>query len=162
MIKEPPLEEIRALQEKHLPRCLYIIQKSFATVAKEFSLSAGECPSHPAFMPMQVLRKRFAEKEMFGLFLHPTLVAVGALSPDGFLHNLAVLPAFRHRGYAGKLLLFCEARHAKNGGQKLSLEIMEENIPLKCWYINKGYRHIGKKTFAHLPFTVGCMEKKLP
>ena len=80
-------------------------------------------------------------------------------SDDAFeLHNLAVLPEYRHNGF-GKLLL----DHAKDvvkasGGNVIKIGIIEESTVLKNWYIANGFVHAGTKKFDHLPFTSGYLE----
>ena len=74
------------------------------------------------------------------------------------LHNLAVLPEYRHNGL-GKLLL----DHAKEavrtlGGKSIKIGIIEESTLLKNWYIANGFVHTGTKKFDHLPFTRGYLE----
>mgnify|MGYP003509241146 CR=1 FL=1 len=77
-------------------------------------------------------------------------------SDDAYeLHNLAVLPEYRHNGY-GKLLL----DHAKDvvkasGGNVIKIGIIEESTVLKNWYIANGFVHTETKKFDHLPFTSG-------
>ena len=46
-------------------------------------------------------------------------------------------------------------------GKLLKIGIMEENIKLKQWYMQNGFLSTGTKRFAHLPFTVGFMEKRI-
>ena len=75
------------------------------------------------------------------------------------LHNLAVLPEYRHNGL-GKMLL----DHAKEtvkalGGKVIKIGIIEESTVLKNWYIANGFIHTGTKKFEHLPFTSGYLER---
>ena len=74
------------------------------------------------------------------------------------LHNLSVLPDYRHNGF-GKMLL----DHAKEtvkalGGNTIKIGIIEESGVLKNWYIVNGFVHVGAKKFDHLPFTSGYLE----
>ena len=95
----------------------------------------------------------FAGKKIIGY------MSLSKESDDAFeLHNLAVLPEYRHNGF-GKLLL----DHAKDvvkasGGNVIKIGIIEESTVLKNWYIANGFVHTGTKKFDHLPFTSGYLE----
>jgi ribosomal protein S18 acetylase RimI-like enzyme len=99
---------------------------------------------------------------MYGLFNDKQLVGYVSLSKenDGVfeLHNLAVLPEYRHFGYGRQLLDLCKEKAKEHGKNKITLGIIEENIVLKNWYAANGFVHTGTKKFEHLPFTVGFME----
>ena len=99
---------------------------------------------------------------MYALYAGKIIIGYMSLSKesdDAFeLHNLAVLPEYRHNGF-GKLLL----DHAKDvvkalGGNVIKIGIIEESTVLKNWYIANGFVHIGTKKFDHLPFTSGYLE----
>ncbi len=74
------------------------------------------------------------------------------------LNRLAILPEWRHFGYGKKLLDFCKAKVRELGGNKITLDIIEENTRLRDWYAANGFIHTGTRKFAHLPFTTGHME----
>ena len=101
---------------------------------------------------------------MYALYAGKKIIGYMSLSKerdDAFeLHNLAVLPEYRHKGF-GKLLL----DNAKNvvkasGGRVIKIGIIEESTVLKNWYIANGFVHTGTKKFDHLPFTSGYLEWK--
>lgn len=147
----------------YLPATLDVIRRAFATVADEFGLTRENCPKHTSFMPLECLQTQMqCGWHMFGLYDNCKLVGYASLSNEGDgayeLHNLAVLPEYRHRGY-GKLLLdhAKEKAHALDG-QKIKIGIIEENTILKNWYRNNGFVHTGARKFDHLPFAVGFME----
>ena len=54
---------------------------------------------------------------------------------------------------------FQRARDADCKTMKIS--IVEENAPLKQWYVKNGFVHLGTKKFEFFPFTCGYMEKVL-
>ena len=76
------------------------------------------------------------------------------------LNKLSVLPEWRHCGYGKKLLDFCKAKAREFGGNKITLDIIEENTRLKDWYIANRFISTGTNKFEHLPFTTGYMEYK--
>ena len=99
---------------------------------------------------------------MFALYAGKKIIGYMSLSKEGDdvfeLHNLAVLPGYRHKGF-GKLLLNHATDTVKSlGGKIIKIGIIEENTVLKNWYIAKGFVHTGTKKFEHLPFTSGYLE----
>jgi ribosomal protein S18 acetylase RimI-like enzyme len=105
---------------------------------------------------------------MYGLYDTERLVGYVSISKeaDGAfeIHNLAVLPEYRHKGYGKQLLDFCKAKIKELGGSKINIGIIEENKVLKNWYAANGFAHIGTKRFDTMPVTVGYMvwEAKSP
>ena len=102
---------------------------------------------------------------MYALYAGKKIIGYMSLSKEGDdvfkLHNLAILPEYRHKGF-GKLLL----DHAKEvvkflGGSVINIGIIEESTVLKNWYIANGFVHIGTKKFDHLPFTSGYLERRV-
>lgn len=99
---------------------------------------------------------------MYALHVGEKIVGYMSLSKEGEdsfeLHNLAVLPEYRHNGF-GRLLL----DHAKDevksmGGSSIQIGIIEESVVLKNWYIANGFVPTGTKKFDHLPFTSGYLK----
>lgn len=157
---------IRLIQERDLPECLGVIRGSFATVAAEFGLTEQNCPTHTSFMKVEKLRAHFAWGwRMFGLEADGRLVGFYALSEAGAriyeLHNLAVLPAYRHLGYGRQLLDDAKSRVRALGGDKITIGIIEESAVLKSWYMQNGFVPTGTRRFDHLPFTVGFLEAQV-
>ena len=104
----------------------------------------------------------YVEKYLNALYAGKKIIGYMSLSKesdDAFeLHNLAVLPEYRHNGF-GKLLL----DHAKDvvkasGGHVIKIGMIEENTALKNWYEANGFVHTAAKKFEHLPFTSGYMD----
>lgn len=154
---------IQIKDKEQLNICLDIIRNSFATVAKEFSLTESNCLSHTAFMTIDKLEKQFDDNRPMFLFYQED-IPVGYFSltkcNDGEweLNNLAVLPEFRHSGIGKALIDYAVARVKNYDGNKISIGIIEENTKLKEWYLKLGFKHISTRKFEHLPFTVGFME----
>lgn len=102
---------------------------------------------------------------MFGLWENETVVGFAQLTDkkDGVyeLEKLAVLPEYRHKGYGAQLLTFICDQAQTLGGNKITIGIIEENTRLKNWYLQNGFTHMGTRKFAHLPFTVGFMEREI-
>lgn len=154
---------IKNVNKEQLPECLEVIHKSFATVAEEFSLTIENCPKHTSFIPLYFLESQMEWGwNMFGLFEDGKIIGYMSISKEDDniyeLHNLAILPEHRHKGYGSKMI-----EHAKNvvktlGGSKIKIGIIDESQVLKKWYILHGFNYIGNKKFDHLPFTSGYLE----
>ena len=157
---------IQVSNKEQLNICLGIIRNSFITVAREFGLTENNCPSHTAFMTPEKLVKQFDEgRPMFLLYCDNTPVGYFSLAKCSDkvweLNNLAVLPDYRHLGYGKAMVDYAVTAVKNNGGNKISIGIIEENTLLKNWYLKLGFNHIVTRKFEHLPFTVGLMELNL-
>ena len=141
-----------------------VIRASFATVAEDLGLTEENCPKYVGFVttPERLQTQHGWGWQIFGLYENRRLVSYVSISKedDGSyeLHNLAVLPEFRHKGYGRQLVDFCLSTVAESGGGKVNISIVEENIVLKNWYVDYGFVHTGTKKYEHLPFTSGYME----
>ena len=155
--------KIIKISENRLEECLDVIHRSFATVAEEFGLTRESSPSHTSFMLIEKLRNH-AEWgfDMFGMEDGGKIIGYVslALNPNGKfeMHNLAVLPEYRHLGIGRKLLECAKNTVAEKGGNKLHIGIIEESTVLKKWYEANGFVSTGTQKFEHLPFIVGFME----
>jgi ribosomal protein S18 acetylase RimI-like enzyme len=155
--------EIAPIGAERLPEYAEVVRRSFSTVAKDFGWTVENAPGHISFTAYDRLRSKitegyypyglFADDKVFG-FVSLTDIGDGAYE----LNQLAVLQEWRHFGYGKKLLDFCKVKVREFGGNKIILDIIEENIRLKDWYASNGFIHTGTKKFEHLPFTTGYME----
>lgn len=73
------------------------------------------------------------------------------------LHNLAVLPEYRHNGFGKRLLDHAREAVKSFNGKTIKIGIIEESTVLKNWCIANGFVHIGTNPFDHLPFTSGYL-----
>lgn len=156
---------ISEVKASELQTCLDVIHQSFRTVADQFGLTKENCPKHTSFIPLSFLEtQKNWGWNMYALYAGKIIIGYMSLSKESDnafeLHNLAVLPEYRHNGF-GKLLL----DHAKDvvkslGGNVIKIGIIEESTVLKNWYIANGFVHTGTKKFNHLPFTSGYLEWK--
>ncbi len=158
----PVLPVIYPVKAEELPACLHVIHQSFQTVADEFGLTQQNCPKHTSFIPLSFLEtQRTWGWKMYGLYTDKKLIGYMSLSKESEdayeLHNLAVLPAYRHNGYGKLLLDYAKSTVKKLGGNAIKIGIIEESTVLKNWYEANGFEHIGAKKFDHLPFTSGYL-----
>ena len=149
----------------NLPECLDVIHQSFATVADEFGLTKENCPKHTSFIPLSYLETQMKWGWlMFGLYTDKRIIGYMSLSKEADkayeLHNLAILPEFRHNGFGKQLLDHAKETVRSLGGSKIKIGIIEESTVLKNWYITNGFEHVGTKKYDHLPFTSGYLEWK--
>ena len=162
-IPSSPIMKIQEVAQDELNECLSVIHQSFGTVAKEFGLTRENCPKHTSFIPLAFLETQMNWGwHMYGLYAGEKLVGYVSLSKEGEanfeLHNLAVLPEFRHLGFGRRLLDHAKEKVRSMGVKVLKLGIIEESTVLKNWYISHGFVHTGTKKFDHLPFTSGYLE----
>ena len=160
---------IKQIQISEFPVAAEMIRAGFITVAREFDLTEENCPRHTAFSTnVEKLQKHLNWGWlMYGLYEGERIIGYVSLSKsrenDGEyeLHNLAVLPEFRHKGYGKGLIDFCKTKVKELGGNKITLGMIEENTRLKNWYTQNGFVHTGAKKFDGFPFTAGFMEFKI-
>lgn len=156
---------IRGVTAEDLPECLTVIHDSFRTVAEEFGLTPENCPKHTSFLPLTFLETQMKWGwHMFALYAGKRIIGYMSLSKSSEceyeLHNLAVLPAYRHSGFGRQLLDHAKETVKALGGTAIKIGIIEESTVLKNWYIANGFVHTGAKKFDHLPFTSGYLEWK--
>lgn len=154
---------IHPVGREELQECLDVIHQSFGTVAQEFGLTQENCPKHTSFLPLCFLETQMGWGwHMYALYAREKIVGYMSLSKEGEdsfeLHNLAVLPEYRHNGF-GKLLLDHAKEQVKSmGGISIQIGIIEESAVLKDWYMANGFVPVGTKKFDHLPFTSGYLK----
>ena len=157
------LREVRA---DELDACAAMIRESFMTVAEDFGLTPGNCPTNGAFLPLEHLLNDFKNGNvMFGSFDEDQPVGFMQLRDKGegifSLEKLCVVPCCRHSGIGAKLLEKARTEAIRLGGHKITIGIIEENTQLKDWYLLNRFVHTGTIDLPHLPFLVGFMELPL-
>ena len=78
-----------------------------------------------------------------------------------YIEKVAVRPRYRHAGVGRRMMEFATERIAALGGKRISIGLIDSHNVLKSWYANQGYVQTAVRNFAHLPFEVCLMEKKL-
>lgn len=78
-----------------------------------------------------------------------------------YIEKVAVRPRYRHAGVGRRLMEFATERIASLGGKRISIGLIDSHSVLKNWYADQGYVQTAVRNFAHLPFEVCLMEKKL-
>ena len=163
---------IKQLQLSYLPEAVEVIRTSFATVARDLGLTEQNCPKYVGYVTSteRLTTQHSWGWRMYGLYDIDKLIGYVSVSEvmqtsDSSeagkvfeIHNLAVLPEYRHNSHGKRLLDFCVDKIAELGGTKVIISIIEENTVLKNWYTAYGFVHTGTKKYEHLPFTSGYME----
>lgn len=102
---------------------------------------------------------------MYALYAGKKVIGYMSLSKENDscfeLHNLAVLPEYRHNGFGKQLLDYAAETVRTLGGSTIRVGIIEEDRVLKKWYMQNGYVPVGTRKFDHLPFTSGYLEKEV-
>jgi len=138
-----------------------VVRHSFATVAEEFGYTDS-----PEFTT-NITNELLAEKTIngyypFGACVDGELVGFVSIIDKGDrayeMAKLTVLPEFRHLGYGKALLDFCKQKVRELGGRKIIINLMEDDMRLKNWYLANGFVHKSVTMYAHIPFLIGCME----
>ena len=157
---------VQITKKESLLECLDVIHRSFKTVADEFGLTQENCPKHTSFIPIYFLTTQMNWGwYMFALYHEEKIIGYMSLSKESDtiyeLHNLAILPKYRHNGFGKNLLDYAKQTVKSLGGNIIKIGIIEESTILKKWYEANGFVHMGTKKFDHLPFTSGYLEYRL-
>ena len=159
---------IRKAEREDLPACVRVIRESFRTVADEFGFTEKNAPRFTAFATTEERLAWQMDGEHRLMYLDEEDGAVRGyysllLREPGEceLGNLAVLPAFRHRGIGGRLLEHAAEKAREQGCGVIKLSIVEENTVLRRWYERNGAVHTGTEKFDFFPFTCGYMSIRL-
>jgi len=157
---------IRPAAEKDTPILSELIRRSFRDVADKFGLTPVNAARHPSNCEDSWVEDDMRKGITYYLLECDSqtvgCVALERSTPDVcFLNRLAVLPAWRGKGF-GKMLV----RHAFDEAQKLAfsrvhIAIIAEHDELKRWYLRLGFVAQETKAFPHLPFKVTYLSADL-
>ena len=126
---------IYEVERGELCECADVIRQSFATVAESFGITENKCPSHPSFILSSILEgQKDRGDSMFALYAGKKIIGYMSLSKESDnifeLHNLCVLPAYRHKGFGKKLIDHAKEVVKKLGGSFIEIYIIENNTKL--------------------------------
>lgn len=158
--------EIRDVTGEPLEVNLDIIRRSFRTVADEMGITPENAPRYTAFLPLERLREeRDNGARFFGYFLDGRQIGFVTAEPEEggvwFMKRLAVLPEYRGRGIAGKLIEEVIDYVEGAGVNCLHIGIVNEQKGLKAWYEAMGFREYEVFEIPNLPFTVALLKMEL-
>ena len=159
---------IKKVNKKDITECVKVIRDSFVTVANEFGFTIENAPRFTAFATTEdrLNWHLFGEhRPMYAFYDKGIIVGYYSLllqdNNECELNNLCVIPAYRHKGIGGKLLMNASEVARELDCIKINIAIVEENTVLRKWYEQYGFLHIGTQKFDFFPFTCGYMEKNL-
>ena len=169
MAGETGLQRLVVVQtEAEIQECAQVIACSFGTVAKDFGLTAENAPTNPAFLTPARLREYLKRRAMlFALVSDEAMIGCVVIEKSKreannfYIERLAVMPPRRHNGHGKALIDFAIDMIRKAGGHEASIGIMNQNKPLKDWYLGQGFVERECKRFDHLPFEVCFMSKSI-
>ena len=154
--------------ESEIEECSLVIASSFGTVARDFGLTEKNAPTNPAFMTSAKLREYLNKPVvLLGLLLDEVLIGCVAIEKSKrglqtfYIERLAVVPVNRHKGYGKSLIDNAVDMIRRVGGHEVSIGIMNQDKPLKVWYLGQGFVERECKRFEHLPFEVCFMSKSI-
>lgn len=159
---------IKSINITDIPECVKVIRESFSTVAQEFNITEENAPRFTAFATTeQRLNWQLLEEKRLMCAFYEDEKIVGYYSllqqenGECELNNLAVLPAYRHKGIGEALLRDAFKVAKERNCSKINIGIVEENQVLRKWYEEFEFVHTGTQKFDFFPFTCGYMEKEL-
>lgn len=144
-----------------------IIRQAFRDVARRMGLTPENAPTHPSNCTPEWIRGDLAKGLSYYL-LEIDRVPCGcvalelAAQPDvGYLERLALLPAYRGKGYGKALALHALEKARLRGCSLVSIGIIAHDARLKAWYAGLGFIEHKRQQLRHLPFEVLFMTKTL-
>ena len=160
------MHTITQLAPEDIPAAAEVIRQAFATVAEAFDLTEENCPTSGAFLRDAALAEELDRGAvLYGLSDGDGLSGCMSLKrKDGatfYLEKLAGAPWSRNRGYGGALVAHAIEEVRRAGGGTIRIGAMYENRELVRWYERHGFGITGTRKFAHLPFVVCFMERRV-
>ncbi len=157
--------KIKKMKTVDIPSCARVIRKGFYTVANEFHLTIDNCKTNGAFIKSnKLLQEKSKGTEFF--YLSYKMKKIGFMgikqvdSKAYEIQKITILPKYRHNGF-GAILLNYAIEYAENrNAEFINVNIINENLKLKQWYLNNGFKFLYTEKFDTLPFIVGYMSYK--
>lgn len=143
-----------------------ILREASRDVAERFGLTPENCPTHPSNCTSEWIETGF-EKGIVYYILEAGGKPCGCVALERadsdvcYLERLAVLPAYRRRGYGTAMVNHICDEARRLGARRVEIGTIAEHIPLNRWYEKQGFRPKNTAEFEHLPFAVAFMEKEL-
>lgn len=162
--------KIKRMIKEELENYLTVIKTSFSTVAEDLNMTREDFPASGAYFDKNGFNKLLNKGvEFFGLYIshqEPDVlvgcIAISKKSNEKYkIMKLSILPEYRHCGYGGYLMAFAESYAIEGGGKVLTLGMVEENIALKKWYLERGYQINKISRYKKSDFNICFMGKSL-
>ena len=157
---------IKPIRREQLSICLEILKRSYEKTATTFGMTEENCPYRGRTrLPLDVFEKEFDDGYfMYGYTLNNQIVGFLSMRQkenELDIQDIAVLPEYQSRGYGNELFQFAKDFAIKSNCRKISLGMVHDNIPLRKWYQNRGFKVVELINFEKVSYTVGIMELSL-
>ena len=160
--------EIREVGAAEAGIITQIIQEAFRGQAEAQGITREEYPRYVAFTDEASVLKALENGQHTALLFHgaePVGSIWHTLDRDnphlGHVSKLAVLPAYRGRGYGEMLFAYAEERLRALGATRTRLTCNARLAGLHAYYERLGYRRVKQEAWSFLPFEVLTMDKDL-
>ncbi len=143
-----------------------LIRESFATVAQRFGLTPENAPTHPSNSKKEWIQAAF-EKGVRYFLLRASGQAAGCAALERvdedkcYMERLAVLPAFRRRGFGEALVNHIVATAREMGLKAIEIGVIAAQTELRAWYEKLSFVESSTRHFEGLPFDVTFMRREL-
>ncbi len=158
--------EIHSVCEEELEACLKTIHKAFRKNCDIFGFTKENYPSSGAYLTLEELIKAKEQGvHMYAAWIDGTVAGYVQLAKKETgvysFQKFAVHPKYQNLGLGKTIVNFCKNRAKLYGGNKLVLIMVNENTPLKEFYIKMGFDFIKTVTDTDHPFEQAVMEMDL-
>lgn len=149
-----------------IPFCAKVIRNGFSTVANDFHLTKENCRTNGAFINSNKLLQEKLNGTQF-YYLSYNMKKIGFVGIKQIenkvyeIQKITILPKYRHNGF-GVILLNHAIKYAKkHDAELINVNIINDNLKLKHWYLNNGFRFLYSRKIETLPFIVGYMTYRI-
>ena len=167
-MKEFKMEFIGVRSNLIISIVVKILNEAHGTVAKEFGFTKENNPTNNAFIDEQALRTQLEQGvELFQLTINDLAIGCIAIEKSKkeintfYIEKVSIIPEYRNRGYGVNMMEFAVKNIRENGGQWISIALIDSNMKLKKWYSKQGFKETETKEFPRLPFRVCFMNKQV-
>lgn len=143
-----------------------LVRAAFAEQARRFGLDRDTCPSHPSMTDEAAILRSLERGTRFLVLERDGSLCgcVGVRQPrEGTcaIEKLAVRPECQGQGL-GTALVGDAVRVARaDGAHRLTASTIDDNAPLKAWYVQRGFVRVEVAHYDHLPFAVAVLRREL-
>jgi len=158
--------EIREIRTDEATRVSEVMREAFAAVAERLNMTEAEYPRYAGFERVEGVENALARgARVFGLFHEDVMVGTVRCwmhgESVGEIGRLAVLPAYRGRGYGEMLVARVEDALRERGVTCAVLKLVQHFTRLEAFYAGLGYKVYGDEEYDFLPFNGRKMRKEL-
>ncbi len=155
---------IRECMRQDVGTLVETIRGSFRDVAERFGLNQENCPRHASNCRADLVEKDMDRGVHYYILEYEGHVA-GSVALEWVrpglcnLERLAVLPAWRRRGFGKALVEHVLAEADRLGCRSVRIGVIADQAKLKEWYSGFGFVETETRDFDHLPFRVTFMSQ---